>query len=481
LYLILVDNNFISSRGIKALLDKNEINCEVVNCSSREALLDISRKLSADIIIIDFDIFAGDAAETIVILRRHSPKAYILGLINNEQYEKLQHAIKLGIDDYMVKPLQINELILRVKIGIRRKEKRIEKHAADVRKEQYLAKQGDSGQHLDEEIPVRQVLNYSEDQGSETKIEHEEQEAEIASESALPDFSVACEVEEIKAEPSLRTHIPKSFPKLLDDRNECKEEKGEKILRQEIEKEKPEKAIGYGNCNGTGVLRKTAVNKLAKIANNLLTLSLLLFLFFLSVFLIQGRISGGATEIAGHRMYVVLSGSMSPAFDAGSLVFVRSTEPAGIKEGDIISFSSPNDHARLTIHRVVQVKQENGFSFTTRGDANIVNDSNPVTPEQLVGKMTVSIPYLGYIFGYAQTRQGSILFIFIPVALILIFGVRCLFAFQAKTKLAQILISETPKKGLIKPCRKHFHVDDADPGEVKAPGRMCHLLLTAYQ
>lgn len=389
MYLILVDNNFISSRGIKALLDKNEINCEVVNCSSREALLDISRKLSADILIIDFDIFAGDAAETIGILRGHSPKAYILGLINYEQYEKLQHAIKLGIDDYMVKPLQINELILRVKIGIRRKENRIEKPAADVRKEPYSAKQGDTGQQLDEEVPVRQVLNYSE----EAIIEHETNEIESA---FYNNYSEDPQLYKVKQ--TIQTHISKSFPELPDDRNERKKEKREITLMQETEKEKPEsegdhicheekpeKAIGYGNCNSTGVLRKTAVNKLAKRAKNILTFSLLLFLFFLSVFLVQGKISGGATEIAGHRMYVVLSGSMSPAL------------------------------------------------------------------------------------------QDLFFLIFIPVALIILLGVRRIFAFQAEAKLAQILKTKTPKKGLIKPSRKYFHVDDADPGKIKAPGRMCHL------
>ena len=71
--------------------------------------------------------------------------------------------------------------------------------------------------------------------------------------------------------------------------------------------------------------------------------------------------------------------------------------------------------------------------------------------------------------------QDLFFLIFIPVALIILLGVRRIFAFQAEAKLAQILKTETPKKRLIKPSRKYFHVDDADPGKIKAPGRMCHL------
>jgi len=167
---------------------------------------------------------------------------------------------------------------------------------------------------------------------------------------------------------------------------------------------------------------------------------------------------------------------MSPAFDAGSLVFVKSTDPEGIKEGDIISFSSTDDPARFTIHRVVQVNFDNEISFITRGDANSISDSFPVKPDQVAGRVTGSIPYLGHLFTYAQTGQGVILVIFVPLILIMLFKISRFFGFRSDAQLAKNLIIAPPKKGLSKVLRDDCHPDDADPGKVKAPGRMCHLV-----
>lgn len=458
MYLILVENKFISSRGIKALLNKNKINCEVVNCSTSEGLLDISRKLSPEILVIDFDIFAGNAVESIVTLRRDNPDAYILGLINNGQYEKLQHAIKLGIDDYMVKPLQINELILRVMIAIRRQIKSFGKLKKDfpfepreiptISQTKVIYKPDPeeliaAGEELHDKTPAGPVFSCLEEKACETSLELAEIEIEAAVESIYPI------VETSIAESSF-------------DNPECNEQ--------------PEAPIVYGNCNNSSVPGKASVNKLVSLTKNVLTFSLLLFLFVLSFLLIHARIGGGTTALAGYRMHVVLSGSMSPVFDPGSLVFVKPTDPVGIKEGDIISFSSTDDPARFTIHRVVQVNHYNGLSLTTRGDASSINNSYPVKPDQVAGKVTGSIPYLGYLFTYAQSGQGLILLIFMPLILIMVFKIRRYFGFKGKTKLTKILTTEPPGKDLLKSFGYGYQLDDADPGKVKAPGRMCHLL-----
>jgi len=82
LYLLLVENNFISSREIKSMLDKNRIKCEIVNCSSSESLIDIAEKLSPEIVIIDFDFFIEDSAEIVRDLRENSEEVYILAFID---------------------------------------------------------------------------------------------------------------------------------------------------------------------------------------------------------------------------------------------------------------------------------------------------------------------------------------------------------------------------------------------------------------
>lgn len=164
-----------------------------------------------------------------------------------------------------------------------------------------------------------------------------------------------------------------------------------------------------------------------RIAGNLLFAVLLLFLTGAVLFLIQGKFSGEAPSLFGYQIYAVLSGSMSPAFDTGSVVFVRPVDPQTIEVGDVITFTGGGDH--LTTHRVVDIDDSEGIVFTTRGDANNVNDPNPVPVERLVGRVCGAAPYLGYMMGFVRTRQGLIILVFIPAVLIILFETRNIFRY----------------------------------------------------
>ncbi len=157
------------------------------------------------------------------------------------------------------------------------------------------------------------------------------------------------------------------------------------------------------------------------VLGNVVFVVLLLMMATLSFFLIQSRISGGVPQVAGYQMYIVLSGSMNPEFDTGSLAFVKEIDPQVIVVGDIITFRGQSGSDTLTTHRVVEVLRDDGLKFVTRGDANNVNDPNPVLAENIVGTVTGSIPYLGYMMSFVQTRTGLILLIFVPGVLIILF------------------------------------------------------------
>lgn len=120
-YLLLVENNYISSREIKSLLDNNKIDCEIVNCSSSSALIEISDRLRPDIVIIDFDFHINDSAKIVKKLRQFNGALYIFAFVDPDHFEKLHPAIEMGIDDYMVKPLQREDMMLRIKMALRRK------------------------------------------------------------------------------------------------------------------------------------------------------------------------------------------------------------------------------------------------------------------------------------------------------------------------------------------------------------------------
>lgn len=186
---------------------------------------------------------------------------------------------------------------------------------------------------------------------------------------------------------------------------------------------KPARPGRAGARQGSPVLR---------ILGNAFFAFLLTVLMAMTFFLVQSKLRGGPPEVAGFQMYVVLSGSMKPAFDTGSLAFVRRTDPENIVPGDIITYRSTGS-AMLTTHRVVEVRHDGGaVSFITRGDANNINDPNPVPAANLVGRVSGAIPYLGYLMGFVQTRQGLIFLVFIPAILIIIFELRNIFRYFRK-------------------------------------------------
>ncbi|HSW36541.1 MAG TPA: signal peptidase I [Candidatus Limnocylindrales bacterium] len=165
---------------------------------------------------------------------------------------------------------------------------------------------------------------------------------------------------------------------------------------------------------------RSRISRVFSLFSNIFFVLLLLAVATLSFFLIQSRLAGGVPQIAGRQIYIVLSGSMSPEFDTGSIALVQSVAPEEISVGDIITFRTNVGAGALTTHRVVAINNEGGLQFVTRGDANNVDDPSPVPAANLVGRMTGSIPYLGYVLSFAQTRQGLILLIFVPGVLIIV-------------------------------------------------------------
>lgn len=132
----------------------------------------------------------------------------------------------------------------------------------------------------------------------------------------------------------------------------------------------------------------------------------------LAIFLLQSRLTGTEPSIAGYRFFYIRSGSMEPAVKMGSLVVVQPLEAEDVRQGDVITYRSENGGS-LTTHRVDHLTSggEGLPFFYTRGDANTIPDPQPVQPRQLVGRVALTVPYLGYLLGYIHTREGlAILF-----------------------------------------------------------------------
>jgi signal peptidase len=138
----------------------------------------------------------------------------------------------------------------------------------------------------------------------------------------------------------------------------------------------------------------------------------------LLILIISGSLFAIISPFFGWRTEVVISGSMEPAIQTGSVVIVRPIVPDTIRKGDIIMFSSL-DMKSLTTHRVVNVQDAPTLQLITKGDANKNSDIIPIAPSQIVGIVAVTIPYLGILTQFIKTPLGFTLFFLIPAVILI--------------------------------------------------------------
>lgn len=142
-----------------------------------------------------------------------------------------------------------------------------------------------------------------------------------------------------------------------------------------------------------------------------------LFLVVLSPFILYA-----VPEMVGaEEALVVQSGSMEPAIQTGSVIWIYSVEPSNLGEGDIITFRSgtrPSGEPQLTTHRIVEVLGEN--EFRTKGDNNEDPDPRPVQGDRVVGKFGFEVPFLGYLVVWAGTSQAFVILVLVPAALMIL-------------------------------------------------------------
>lgn len=124
-------------------------------------------------------------------------------------------------------------------------------------------------------------------------------------------------------------------------------------------------------------------------------------------------------RLIGLTPYTVLSGSMEPAYHVGSLIYVKRVDPSDFKANDPVTFKK--DGGQIVTHRIIEVLPKEGdeYCFRTKGDANDIPDGGALKGSQIVGKPIFTIPYLGYVANYVQSRAGLLLMVSFGALLLL--------------------------------------------------------------
>ena len=117
----------------------------------------------------------------------------------------------------------------------------------------------------------------------------------------------------------------------------------------------------------------------------------------------------------GFRSATVMSGSMIPTLNVGDIVIEKPIEPGQAKIGDVITFTDPSDENRLLTHRVRSIKVKgNVFTFKTKGDANNTEEKWHIPADGTIGRVSTSIPKVGYILGSHRGPWLRFSFVVIP-------------------------------------------------------------------
>ena len=145
---------------------------------------------------------------------------------------------------------------------------------------------------------------------------------------------------------------------------------------------------------------------------NIVSTALVVLMVLCAVFLMGSR-------LLGYQCYTVISGSMEPEYSVGDLLYVKKVDAATVKVGDPITFIL-NEDLVVATHRVVRVDSENQ-RFYTKGDANEIEDSDPVHFNNVIGVPKFSISKLGYVSDFVQNPPG--MYITIGAGIILILAV----------------------------------------------------------
>jgi len=139
-----------------------------------------------------------------------------------------------------------------------------------------------------------------------------------------------------------------------------------------------------------------------------------------SFFVLAHGFTGGERGwlgIPGRRLFIVTSGSMSPAIHVGDAVVIKPVEPTEARNlslGSVVTFRASNNPHFLITHRIVAVRSSAGGQtyYETKGDANDAADASALDPARIEGTVTRVVPRLGSVLVAFRTPRTMATFFF---------------------------------------------------------------------
>ena len=155
------------------------------------------------------------------------------------------------------------------------------------------------------------------------------------------------------------------------------------------------------------------------------------------------------SSLAGFTPMIVETDSMTPTFCSGDMIVIKKTDPASLKEGDIITFHTIIDNQyALNTHRIDSIVEQNGTrSYITKGDNNDMPDMHVIADGDIVGKYVGKVSGLGGVMEFLSGSVGFLVIIVLPLLLFFIYQIYNLIMVSINLKKA-IAMEEAKEKAM---------------------------------
>lgn len=167
-----------------------------------------------------------------------------------------------------------------------------------------------------------------------------------------------------------------------------------------------------------------------KVISNIINVILVLVLLLAAGVMVLTGInakSGKATTILGYGFMAVQTGSMTPEYPVGSVIIIKETDPSKLNVNDVITFysSHPQLNDMIVTHRIVNIIDDGDgtYSFTTKGDANTINDEYPAEGEKVIGKVLAKSSLMQKLVNLRQNPATFFVLILLPMCVIIAYEV----------------------------------------------------------
>lgn len=190
------------------------------------------------------------------------------------------------------------------------------------------------------------------------------------------------------------------------------------------------------------------VKKALEVISDILLVLILIVAIVITVMTFTSKNSDvGQGNVFGYMPFTIQSDSMKPTFKTGDMIICKEVDNVNeLKKGDVITYTTVlTDETGRSVrgnntHRIIDIvyNEQDGTinHFVTQGDSISMEDTKPVTPDEILGKQINSgydedgnlkkglkIAGLGFALEFLQSQMGFMICVIIPLALFFIWQI----------------------------------------------------------